>query len=172
MGKILVIYYSHEGNTKKVAEQIGRTLQADVQRIQPVDEIGGKTRLVKYLWGGKQVLMGQKPVLEPLQVNLDHYELIFLGTPIWAGTYSPAIASLLKDEKLKGKKIAYFYTHRGGASKAKEKGKQAINQNNECVSVIDFGHPAKNEELYQKMAIAWATNIARKLGMVDNQVEE
>ena len=58
--KRLVVFYSHSGNTKFVGETIAKEIKADVLEIKPEKEItrGG----MKFLWGGRQVVMKTKPV--------------------------------------------------------------------------------------------------------------
>ena len=125
MSKTLVLFYSFEGNTKRVAELIASSIGADIEEIKPVKEMKSKG-FSKFIWGGGQVVMNKKPKLKPLQVNLDDYKTILLGTPIWVGTFSPPISTLLENGYLKNKRIAYFFTHEGGADKAVEKVKAVI----------------------------------------------
>ena len=95
MTKTLVLFYSYEGSTRKIAELIASSIDADIEEIKPVKEMKSKG-FAKYVWGGRQAAMRTQPKLEPLNVNLDDYDTIFLGSPVWAFTYSPPIRSLLK----------------------------------------------------------------------------
>ena len=64
--KILVVYYSLEGNTKLIAEAISEKLSADILRIRPKKDIDSKSRM-KYLVGGKQAVTKEKPELVPYE---------------------------------------------------------------------------------------------------------
>jgi len=66
---------------------------------------------MKYFRGGKQIMMKETPKLKPYHIELDTYETIYLGTPVWAFTYTPAIRSFLKQTHLHNKKIILFCTH-------------------------------------------------------------
>jgi menaquinone-dependent protoporphyrinogen IX oxidase len=68
---------------------------------------------MKYLRGGKQVMMKETPELEPYQIDLKNHDIIYIGTPVWAFTFTPAIRSFLKHTHLKNKKIVLFCTHEG-----------------------------------------------------------
>ncbi|KOA18696.1 flavodoxin [Clostridium homopropionicum DSM 5847] len=73
MSKILVLYYSFEGSTKKIAEIIAKNIDAKLEEVKPVNELKSKG-FSKFIWGGSQVIIGKKPKLLPIGVNLDDYD--------------------------------------------------------------------------------------------------
>ncbi|AHB41714.1 hypothetical protein P148_SR1C00001G0926 [candidate division SR1 bacterium RAAC1_SR1_1] len=115
MKKPLIVYYSLEGFTRYVAKNIAKKIGADLLEIHPKKEI--KAGFMKYLRGGKQVMMKETPELEPYQIDLTNHDIIYIGTPVWAFTFTPAIRSFLKHTHLKSKKIVLFCTHEGGPKK-------------------------------------------------------
>lgn len=161
MSRVLVVYYSFEGNTKKLAEELAKGLHADIQEIKPENERESKG-FSKFLWGGSQVLMGKTPKLLPIQKNFKEYDLIFMGTPIWAGSFAPPIKTLLEGNYIKGKKIAYFFTHAGGAAKAGEKAKKTISENNTFLSEKGFANVSNNFEKSKTELLHWAKEILNK----------
>ena len=54
MSKVLVVYYSFEGHTKKIAEKISQNLNADILEVKPKNE-KKSSGFSKFLWGGSQV---------------------------------------------------------------------------------------------------------------------
>lgn len=158
MSKIIVVYYSFEGNTKSIAEFLAKDLSADILEVKPNKEIKSKG-FGKYFWGGRQVIMGKKPELKPLSKNLDEYDIILVGTPIWAGTYAPPIKTLLEENYIEGKKVAYFYSHQGGPGKAVDKAKSVIQKKNTFIGYKDFLSPKENIESSSKEAKRWAEHI-------------
>ncbi|MFA6529068.1 MAG: flavodoxin [Candidatus Gracilibacteria bacterium] len=92
----LVVFYSFEGSTKLLAKAIAETIEADILELKPKKETVKSHGFAKYFWGGKQVLFKQKPVLEKFDKNPDDYDVIFLGTPVWSWTYTPAMRSFLE----------------------------------------------------------------------------
>jgi len=111
--KTAIIYYSLEGSTKFVAETLASELSSDLIELHPVKEIP-KTWFMKYFWWGKQVMMKESVKLKPYSFNKDDYDLIIVGTPVWAFTYSPPIRSFFDTYSLENKKTAFFCCHEGG----------------------------------------------------------
>jgi len=110
-------------------------------------------------WGGGQVFRGIKPPLKPLSVDINAYDLIILGTPVWAGSPTPAIASFLDKNNIAGKKIALFCCHGGGMGKALDKLKALLNGNT-VIGEIDFIRPAKTDSAGVKQKLsAWAKTL-------------
>jgi flavodoxin len=158
--KLAVIYYSFDGNCALVAEAIKNRFNADVFAIKTVDE-KKRTGLGKYIWGGRQVFQHTKPELKPLGVDMDAYDLIILGAPVWAGSPAPAMVSFLSRTPLSGRKTAVFCCHAGGKGKALEKFK-ALLQGNTIAGEIDFNNPTRgNTEELRKKIDAWVTALAR-----------
>jgi len=157
--KTAVIYYSYGGNCALVAEILKTELSADIFRIETLDDKKRKG-ISLFFWGGGQVFMGKKPPLKPLSVEISAYDLVVLGTPVWAGSPAPALASFLGKNSITGKKIALFCCHGGGKGKALDKIK-ALLSGNTFMGEIDFINPAKidNAGLKQKI-IEWAKTLS------------
>lgn len=158
MSKSIIVYYSFEGNTKKVAKYLSKELNLPNEELLLVKDFGSKG-FTKYFWGGSQVMMKKKPELKPLKVNLDDYDTIFLGSPIWAGTYSPAIRTLLEDGIIKGKKIAFFYCSDGGPGKAESKIRDIVNINNKLISSFGLVKVRDNFESIKVGVLNWAKTV-------------
>src|SRR6056297_2836113 len=118
MAKTLVLYYSYEGHTKKVAEVIAKELSADIEGVKPIKEMKTKG-FGKFIWGGGQVVMKKKPELKPMNVNPDDYDTIFVGTPVWAFTYAPPVKTILETGMLKNKKVPFSTLTRADQAKQK-----------------------------------------------------
>ena len=94
--KTLIVYYSLEGNTKYAADKIAQAIGADTLQLVPKKAYSDKG-FSKFLWGGKSALMAEKPALEPIDANLDEYEQIVFGFPVWAGTFAPPLRTFIED---------------------------------------------------------------------------
>ncbi len=160
--KTLIMYYSHEGNTQVIAEAIAGELKADIERIIPKSEKPEETGFNKYFWGGKQVFMRQKPDLKTFVKNPNDYDLIFIGTPIWSWTFSPAIRTLFDNRMISGKKIYFFCTHEGGLRGAIEKSRALIERANEWIGFQDFANVKKDIAGSQSKAIEWIKSLNLK----------
>lgn len=156
----LVVFFSLEGNTKFIAEKISETLHADMVGLQTSKEYPQKG-FMKYFWGGKSVIFGEQPDLINETIAIDSYDTIFIGTPIWAGSYAPPIKSFLSQYHMEGKKIALFACHGGGgADKCFQKMKEVLSEN-EVIGEMAFVDPLKNDtEKNAQKAVKWAESFA------------
>jgi flavodoxin len=160
--KILVIYHSFEGSTKLIAETIAKVTNADILELKTKEELVKTHGFMKYFWGGRSVVFKDKPELLALEKNPTDYDLIFIGTPVWAFTFTPPLRSLLAQEILNNKKIAIFCTHEGGPGKTLENMKNEF-VGNEIVSEMDFKNVKKNPDENIEKATEWAKQLFSKM---------
>ena len=111
--KYLVLYYSQTNTTKAVAEEIATALGADIEAIHPVVPYEGDMGAVAARTA-KDAAEGKLPELKPFTVDVNAYDVIFLGYPIWMGTYAPPVAAALEALNLDGKKVVPFCTFGSG----------------------------------------------------------
>jgi flavodoxin len=113
MKKMLVVYYSWaNGNTKRVAEKLAEGTQADLVRIETVKPYKGSYSDV-VSQGQQEVQNGFMPEIQPLNVDINEYDLIAVGTPTWWYTMAPAVHSFLHSQDWKGKTVIPFMTNGG-----------------------------------------------------------
>lgn len=158
--KTLVAFYSFEGNTRFVADQMATALQADRLDLILHDDLKSRS-FIKYLWGGKQVLLKQRPALEPFDIDPQAYDLILLGTPVWAGTYAPALATFFDRVTFSDRNVALFCCYGGTAGRtfARMVAKLAGNR---IVGQIGFREPLKHDSaICETQAANWARDMAR-----------
>lgn len=113
--KTLVLYYSQNGATRAVAQEIASRLGdgATLAEIVPENPYDGDFHATIER-GKKELDEGVLPGIKPLDVDLSAYDVIFLGYPIWFGTYAPPVSTLLASGALNGKKIVPFCTFGSG----------------------------------------------------------
>ena len=109
----LVLYYSENGSTKAVAEELQKQLGADIEAIEVVEPYSGDFQATIER-SSKERESGQTPALKALQSNIADYDTIFLGYPIWFGTYAMPIATLVKEQNFEGKTIIPFCSFGSG----------------------------------------------------------
>ncbi|MBQ6965165.1 MAG: NAD(P)H-dependent oxidoreductase [Bacteroidaceae bacterium] len=111
--KVLVLYYSQTSNTKTVAQEIATRLGADLEEIVPVKPYDGdfQATIARCMQEREQ---GVIPEIQPLAVDVAQYDVIFLGYPVWFGTYAPPVAAFLDKVDLSGKKVVPFCTFGSG----------------------------------------------------------
>ena len=158
--KKLVIYYSLDGNTRLIAESIASKTGADILELKPVKEIT-RNNFLKYFAGGKDAILKAEPELLPLDIDPSDYDLIFIGTPVWAWTYAPALRTFFKNNDLAGKRVALFYCHGGGERNFIEKYEEAVT-NTKVLGKIGFKDPVRNEKDKDiARAKEWAAEIIK-----------
>jgi len=157
--KILVVYYSLDGNTKLIAEAVAEAAQADTMELVLKNKKIKAGSFMKYFWGGRQVMMKEKPELEPLEKDPADYDIIFIGTPVWAWNFTPAISSFISSTKISDKKIALFCCHGGGMKNTFDNLAEAL-ADNQIIGKIDFKEPLKNgPQECVKMVKDWTVKI-------------
>ncbi|MGE5628095.1 MAG: flavodoxin family protein [Solirubrobacterales bacterium] len=156
--KKLVVFYSFEGNTKYISENIAKALDADILELKPVKDIKNNG-FMKYVWGGKQVVTGSKPELTNISVNFNDYDIIFMGTPVWAFSFSPAFNTFFSEYKITGKKIALFCCDGGNKGKTFTNMRTMLS-GNDVLGEIEFQEPIKGNEEKAKKAVEWALKMA------------
>ena len=118
--KVLVLYYSQTGVTKTVAEELQNRLGADIEAVQAVVPYDGDF-MATIERSRREMESGAFPDIEPLKVNVRDYDIVFLGYPIWFGTYATPIATLLNTTDFSGKKIVPFCTFGSGGLDSSER---------------------------------------------------
>ncbi|PIE36273.1 flavodoxin [candidate division KSB3 bacterium] len=160
--KKIVIFYSFEGNTRLIATAIAKTLDADILELTPKEEIQS-TGIMKYVWGGKAALMNTKPELLPCDKHIQEYDLLFIGTPVWAWTFAPPLNTFFATQVLVNKKIALFCCHGGAKGKIFSKMTRALTHN-QILGEADFKDPLKHHtEANLEKAKKWAESIMNNL---------
>jgi len=104
--KILVVYYSKTGNTKKVANDLAIKLKADIEEII---DLKNRSGIVGWIIGGKDALQEKFTEIKSIK-NPKDYDLVIIGTPVWAGNSTPAVRTYINKFKNDFKKVVLFIT--------------------------------------------------------------
>lgn len=143
--KVLVVYYSITGNTKAVAEEIKNATGGDIFELQTIQTYPSsykeQTEQAK-----KEIQDGYKPDLKN-DIDTNQYDVIFIGSPCWWGTYAPAVSTFLANHNLAGKTIVPFMTHGGsGLGRSVSDMKKAAQKSNVLNGLAIRGGSAQNSE--------------------------
>ena len=101
--------YVDKGNTEIVAEYVKEITNADMFKIEP---------LVPYAKDYQTCIkeakerIGNAPIKESID-DISKYDVIYIMTPIYWGTYAPEVETLLKQLDFNGKTIRIITTHEG-----------------------------------------------------------
>ncbi|MDO5848287.1 MAG: flavodoxin [Methanobrevibacter sp.] len=113
--KTLIIYYSESGSTEIISKVLAYNLNADIVMIQDLKPRDGfKNRLTASFDAFRE----NKTEIYPPTLNLENYDLIYIGTPVWASKPSPAISTIIDSCDLRRKDVILFttMTSSGGAA--------------------------------------------------------
>ncbi len=113
MNKILVAFYTHSGNTYKLAEMVAQKTGGVIFAIQLEQEYSTSYNVVVEQ-AKKEIRAGFRPVLKGIPSNFNEYGTIFVGTPNWWSSIAPPVATFLENCNIAGKVVIPFCTHGGG----------------------------------------------------------
>lgn len=96
-----------------VAEHLAQSLEADVLALQ---EQTNREGILGFVKGGFDAIRHAPTLLTPCNKNLSDYDLVVIGSPVWAGTLSPAVRTFLRKAAPTIQRAAFFCTHGGGGA--------------------------------------------------------
>lgn len=114
-----IIYFSLTGNTHQLAQMISQGLKhknfdVDLVRLEPVDGAG------TFAGQGMTALQRKRVNIGDVNFDLSMYDMICIGSPVWAFSPAPALNTYLdKCYGLDGKKVVAFYTYGSGTGKGR-----------------------------------------------------
>ena len=144
---VIIIYFSLTGNTQKTAEIIKEYLESkgyEVSLFRVETEEKGS-----FLKNCLDAL--RKRIVKIKNVPSLDYNLVFIGSPVWAFDITPAIRSFIEKNNFSGKKVFLFTTYGSGAGKrnAMESFKNLIEKKGgEVIGTLEVkGKNIENEKL-------------------------
>ena len=145
--KKLFIYYSLSGNGDVVADYL-KDKKYDIRKVIMEDKMP-KSYILQILKGGFLAGINYKARLINFDNNIDSYDEIIIGSPIWNGKLVPAINSVLDVINLDNKKITFILYC--GSGKAPIAEKMLRDRYSDINIVIIKGPKNNNEEMRRKL---------------------
>lgn len=108
----LIIYFSHSGNTQRIAELIENNIGADmlvIEAVQPYPE-GFQAAVDEMSRQNKGKIL---PDFKQVSIDPQQYNRIFFGYPVWDSRLPPIVRTFLRDHNFNGCTIIPFNTHKG-----------------------------------------------------------
>ena len=157
-GKALVVFFSHAGdnyavgnievgNTKIVADYITDLIGAEQFEIK-TDKYDGMAYNPLIELAKKEAKNGELPEYE-VDIDLSQYDVVFIGGPVWWGTYPQVMFTFFKKHTndLKGKTVIPFTTHEGsGLANCVEDVKKAFSGANVTKGFSIYGHEVRTNK--------------------------
>ena len=104
----LVVYYSRTGDTKAVAERIAEATGGDLEEL--VERGVKRSGVLGWIRSGRDGMLQRASTIEPPKQDVEQYDTVFVGSPVWAGNVVSAVRSYLSSVDLKGKRVGLFCT--------------------------------------------------------------
>ena len=117
--KVLMVYYSRTGVTKKTTEKIADLLlEAAVEvEVEEIVEAKKRSGVLGYLGTGKDAIRRRAAAIEPVKADPAAFDLVAIGTPVWAWSVSAPVRTFCKQSGKDAQKLAFFCTMGGTGDK-------------------------------------------------------
>ena len=112
--KALIVFYSRTGNTRKVAHAIAESLRDSGGAEVTLEEIVDKKKrsgLIGWLRAGRDATLKRPTEIEETKADVSAFDLVIVGTPVWAWTATPAVGTFLKRFAEAVDRAAFFCTY-------------------------------------------------------------
>lgn len=149
-GKSLVLYFSATGTTKEVAKKLASTSSSDIIEIIPKERYSREDLSYNNdncRANKEQNSASARPEIEN-NLNLEQYDTIYLGYPIWWGTIPKIILTLLDNYDLSGKTVIPFCTSGGSGIETSESDLKDYNANIHWLKGKKFSSIVTESELF------------------------
>lgn len=156
---VLLVFYSRTGNTKKVAELIGKELNCEKEEIIDTDKREGALGLMRSVY---QTIIKQKAEIKPTAADPGKYDLVIIGTPAWGGSVSAPVRTYITNNAASFTKVAFFSTMgaSGGDGANKEMG-MIIGK--DPIAVLTVSHDDLSKGTYTEKTAKFIDEIKNSL---------
>jgi flavodoxin len=118
------IYHSYSGTTRKIAETVRAACGGDSIEVVPRQ---GYNTLTAYTLGCMRARKGECDPIDPEVIDVSAYNLIVIGTPVWAFRATPAVnAAVAALKGAEGKRAVVFATCGGSPGETIPRLKEAL----------------------------------------------
>ena len=156
--KILVVYYSRSGFSKKVAEDSAFKLDADIEELKTETTYKGFFGYQKAVF---ESFLKRQPKLREFKKDLSNYDLIIVGGPTWAGRIASPVRSFLNDYKSSIKHVAFFNTQGGNIGYKNIIGQMKLLCNLNPMAALSLSDTEINNHAYKNSVVAFISKLER-----------
>lgn len=108
--RVLVVFFANTAHTRHVASEIARRCGGEREEIFDRRPHAGACEALRYTWDS---LVRATPPIEPPTRDPADYDLVILGTPVWAWHVASPMRSYLLHNAKRIKRVAFFCTEGG-----------------------------------------------------------
>ena len=135
--RILVCFYSRSGTTKRAAEVIAEDFRNHGHDTIVEEIIDRKKRsgFFGFLGAGRDAFFKRKTDIDPIKSEVASFDLVIVGTPVWAGRITPAVRTFLEAQAGNIRKGAFFCTMSSASGQAALSEMQEVSQKEPAASL-------------------------------------
>jgi flavodoxin len=108
--KALVVFYSRTGNTRKLAQAIAKSVDAELEEI--IDRVD-RRGILGYLRSGIEGWFGGQVAIDAPKRDPALFDIVIIGTPIWRWSVSGPMKQYIESQRSKFRNVAFFCTMGG-----------------------------------------------------------
>jgi flavodoxin len=153
----IVIFYSRTGNTQFVAETIASIWGSE---LIPLKDKKKRSGVLGWLLSGRDAYLERQTEIEQVNVDLEKYDIIFLGCPNWASNLAPAIRTFIAANDFAGKKAVLFCTQDGMGAEKVFNNLRRVTIGADIVSEKYFNKVNKNKEVIRMQIKEWLDKLS------------
>ncbi|MCD6359259.1 MAG: NAD(P)H-dependent oxidoreductase [Armatimonadetes bacterium] len=115
--KVLLVWYSRSGNTTKAMQTLAEHLRGEGAEVslEQLEEVGTNRRGVTgWLRAGRDATLKREVEIAPVEADVSSFDLVVLGTPVWASTMAPAVRTFCSAHGHEIERVAFLCTFGGG----------------------------------------------------------
>lgn len=127
MKKILIVYYSRTGTTRKIADLLKQELNC---RTEALIDLKNREGFWGNISGGIDALLKRNTRIRQPEHDPADYDLVIMGTPVWFGNLPPALKTYLVQNREKLPRLAFFCTFSGAGQISAANKFQAFSRQN------------------------------------------
>lgn len=113
--RILVVYFSRSGTTRRLAKLLAERLNADIEEIC---DYRNRSGLGGYLRSLMEAVRQIPAEIVPHGLDVASYDLVIIGTPVWAGSVSTPVRGYLAENRQDFRHVAFFCSLGGRGSES------------------------------------------------------
>lgn len=152
--KTLIVFYSRTGMTRKAVGILAKEMEADTEEIT---EKRSREGIIGFLVSGMQAARRKCPQIDPAKKDYKNYDMVILGTPIWAGNMCSPLRTYLTNNNMENKKIGVIITYGGSSVEKTEEEIKKITPNAKLVGSIAIKKSEMNDA--ENKIKEWVKNL-------------
>lgn len=129
--KTIIVYFTFGGSTQKEAVRLAAELDAPLCRVK---EAHHRSFLGAFVPGGFLAMQRKAVAIQPLDINLNDYDRIIIGCPVWAEYPAPAFNAIV-ERPPSGKEVELFLCSGGSGTQKSEAGTKEKIERKGCTVV-------------------------------------